>query len=77
MRKRRRVDLMPLPGVSYASNGQPRDGNDETDNDAPEHEASPRNTIKVMRTSVRRGAAVIKTGCGHIPAFMTESVATQ
>jgi hypothetical protein len=33
---------MSLPGASRAGNGQSRNSNDKTDNDAPEHEANPR-----------------------------------
>jgi hypothetical protein len=33
------------------------------------------NTTNMMRTNVMRGPAGIKTGCGHIPAFMASVVA--
>jgi hypothetical protein len=42
MRKRRGIDLIPLPGISRSGNSDPCNGNDETDNDATEHEPSPR-----------------------------------
>jgi hypothetical protein len=40
MRKRRGIDLMPLPGVSRSDKSHPGHGDDETDDDTPEHETS-------------------------------------
>jgi hypothetical protein len=55
MGKRRGIDLMPLPGLNRSGNCQSCDGNDETDNDAPEHErALEGNTIK-MKNDARVG----------------------
>jgi hypothetical protein len=40
MGKRRGIDLMPLPGVSRSGDNHPGYGDDETDDDTPEHETS-------------------------------------
>jgi hypothetical protein len=34
------VGLMPLPGASRSGDNHPGDGDDETDDDTPEHETS-------------------------------------
>jgi len=40
MGKRRGIDLMPLPGIRRSGEDHPGDGDDETDDDTPEHETS-------------------------------------
>jgi hypothetical protein len=75
MRKRRGIDLMPLPGAGHAGNSQPRDDNDEADNDAPGHETSLRgqhNQIDVL-AKMMCTAAGIKPGFVQIRAFMIAS----
>jgi hypothetical protein len=39
MRERRGVDLVPLAGTGGSGDRQPRHGDNETENDAPEHDA--------------------------------------
>src|SRR5260370_31097481 len=49
MRERRGIDL-PLLRASRSGDNCSRNDNDETDNNPPEHEASPQSTTKMMHT---------------------------